>query len=92
MRIHSRSLASLVLAAGMVAPVVMTTGCAEHHYVRVFDPYYNDYHYWSPAEETYYNNWLVETHRPHVEFRALEPPQQREYWAWRHGRHEHEHR
>jgi hypothetical protein len=63
---------------------VWVGGCAEHATVRVYDPYYSDYHAWNSTEVGYYRQWTVETHRPYRQFRELPPPQQREYWAWRH--------
>jgi hypothetical protein len=71
----------LALALGASA-----TGIAcEHHYYRVYDPYYTDYHYWNHDEDRYY---------PHRDFRRLPPREQREYWTWRHnhGDHDHDHR
>jgi hypothetical protein len=76
--------AGIMLAA--VAVPVFATGCASHATVRVYDPYYSDYHVWNSYEVGYYHQWTVETHRPYREFRQLPPPEQREYWAWRHGR------
>jgi len=43
MRSLFRRLASLLLAAALASPMLMT-GCATH--VRYYDPYYNDYHVW----------------------------------------------
>ena len=75
---------ALLLAAALASSLA-SVGCAEHHY-RVYDPYYSDYHVWNSYEVGYYHQWTVETHRPYREFRQLPPPEQREYWAWRHGR------
>jgi hypothetical protein len=72
-----------ILATVLLAPL-LAAGCAEHATVRVYDPYYSDYHAWNSAELGYYRQWRVETHRPYREFRTLPPPEQREYWAWRH--------
>jgi hypothetical protein len=74
-----------IMLAAIVVPV-FTTGCPSHATVRVYDPYYSDYHVWNSYEVGYYRQWTVETHRPYREFRQLPPPEQREYWAWRHGR------
>ena len=64
----------------------MSTGCATHVGVgyQVYDPYYGDYHVWAGPEIDYYNTWLVETHRPHRDYRKLRREEQREYWTWRH--------
>lgn len=69
----------------------LTAGCAVHAGIgyRVYDPYYSDYHTWDQPEIGYYNQWTVETHRPHVEYRKLRKQDQREYWTWRHERSNH---
>lgn len=88
MQINTRWLGAFLLSVAMLSPVVLT-GCAEHHRVRVYDPYYNDYHVWDDHEVVYYRQWAVETHRPYREFRRLPPPEQREYWGWRHQHPDH---
>ena len=72
----------LTLAAGLAT---MGAGCAVH--ARYYDPVYSDYHPWRGPEVGYYNQWLVETHHPHVEYRRLRPEEQRNYWTWRHSHH-----
>jgi hypothetical protein len=63
-------------------------GCASH--VRVYDPYYTDYHTWNHDEVVYYNQWAVETHRdPHRDFRKLNEQEKKEYWTWRHNHGDH---
>jgi hypothetical protein len=42
----------LCLAATMAVSLT-TAGCAEHHYYRVYDPYYRDYHVWNDNEVVY---------------------------------------
>ena len=84
MRVARSFIRSGILAAAFLAPVLLT-GCASHATVRVYDPYYNDYHVWNSYEVGYYRQWIAETHRPYREFRELPPRDQREYWAWRHG-------
>jgi hypothetical protein len=74
---------TLLLSAVLAAPL-LTTACAEHHYYRAYDGYYNDYHRWDDHEVVIYNQWIVETHRPHRDFRKLSREEQREYWEWRH--------
>ena len=89
MKSRSRFISSLFLAAAL-APLVVSTACAEHHYYRAYDPYYSDYHVWNHDEATYYNQWAREYHRdPHRDFRKLPPNEQREYWNWRHNHGDH---
>lgn len=77
---------SLVLSAlGL-----LTVGCAEHrgygYGARVYDPYYSDYHAWSPDEDRYYHTWYGETYRdrPYRDYRHIRRDDQRAYWNWRH--------
>ncbi|MBV9760636.1 MAG: hypothetical protein JO340_08730 [Acidobacteriaceae bacterium] len=83
-----------LLTASLFAAAVLT-GCAAHVGVgySVYDPYYADYHVWDQPEIGYYNQWVVETHRPHRDYRKLSRGDQRAYWQWRHGHGAHgEHR
>jgi hypothetical protein len=75
---------SITLALGLAA---LASGCAVHAGVgyRVYDPYRADYHVWDQGEIGYYNQWVGETHRPHVDYRKLKRNDQIEYWKWRHG-------
>jgi hypothetical protein len=75
------TLAGLTLAMGLLA-----TGCAEHRYSRVYDPYYSDYHQWGPGEVAYYHRWYGETYhdRGYRDYRRLNRNEQRNYWNWRH--------
>ena len=86
----SLSLRTLLLAAGLSS---LLTGIAcEHHYVRIYDPYYTDYHVWNDDEEVYYHRWANETHRDSGrDFRRLPPEEQKEYWTWRHNHGDHDH-
>jgi hypothetical protein len=84
MRSLFQRVSPLVLAAVLVAPVALV-GCSAH--VRVYDPYYNDYHVWDHHEVVYYQQWEVNTHRPHVEFSQRNQADQKEYWTWRHSQH-----
>jgi hypothetical protein len=58
--------------------------CSAH--VRVYDPYYHDYHAWD-GEVVYYNQWEHDTHRDHVEFNKRNSDDQKAYWDWRHSQH-----
>ncbi len=91
MNSRSRLVSSLFLAVALTS-AVLGTACAEHHYYRVYDPYYSDYHVWNHDEVVYYNQWAGEHHRdPHRDFRRLPPEEQKEYWTWRHGHGDHDH-
>jgi hypothetical protein len=81
MRSLFRKISPFVLAAVFAAPLAVT-GCAVH--ARVYDPYYHDYHDWN-HETVYYNQWEVETHRPHVDYGKRNKDDQKAYWDWRHS-------
>jgi hypothetical protein len=83
---HSKSsiLRSCFLAA-VLASSFLGTACA-HHYYRVYDPYYSDYHVWNNDEVVYYQQWARERHYDeHADFRRLPADRQKEYWDWRHS-------
>lgn len=86
----SHPLSSLLLAAALASS--MAGIACEHHYYRVYDPYYTDYHAWNGDEEVYYHRWAGETRRdPHRDFRKLPAGEQKEYWTWRHNHGDHDH-
>ena len=68
---------------------MITTGCAEHGYYRVYDPYYHDYHRWDDHETVYYNQWARENHHENKDFRKLNKDEQKQYWDWRHSHGDH---
>ena len=81
----SHRLSSLLLAAALASSLA-GIACGHHHYYRVYDPYYTDYHQWNDDEIVYYHRWADETHRdPHRDFRRIPPEEQKEYWTWRHN-------
>ena len=87
------SLRTVLLAAGLASSLI-GIACEHHHYVRIYDPYYTDYHVWNDEETVYYRRWANETHRdPERDFRKLPQEEQKEYWTWRHnhGDHDHDH-
>jgi hypothetical protein len=87
----SSSLRSLLLAAGIVASLAGIGCSGGHHYYRVYDPYYTDYHQWNGDERYYYRRWADENHRdPHRDFRRLPPRDQKDYWTWRHNHGDHD--
>ena len=67
-----------------VAAPLLTTGCATR--VRVYDPYYGDYHVWS-GETVYYGRWEHDTHREHMDFNKRSDADKKAYWDWRHSQH-----
>ena len=75
-------LATLLLTLGMFA-----AGCAEHRGYRVYDPYYSDYHEWTPDEDAYYHRWYGENYhdRGYRDYKHLNRDEQRNYWNWRHA-------
>lgn len=77
-----RLLSSILLASASLAPLAIS-GCAAR--VRVYDPYYSDYHYWNAHEDRTYHMWLAERHYEYREFNRLNQEEQREYWTWRHN-------
>ncbi len=81
---NSRFAAASITVSLFVATLL--TGCAAHVGVgyRVYDPYYGDYHVWNDPEIGYYNQWVVETHLPHRDYRKLSRKDQHAYWDWRH--------
>lgn len=81
----SHCLSTLLLGAALLSSLA-GMACEHHHYYRVYDPYYTDYHDWNANEEGYYHRWTRETHRnEHRDFRKLPPNEQKEYWTWRHN-------
>ena len=82
---RSRNGMRTLLLTGALAASVAGVAC-EHHYYRVYDPYYTDYHSWDRDEDVYYHRWAAETHRDaNRDFRKLRPEEQKEYWTWRHN-------
>jgi hypothetical protein len=79
-----------LLFALSLAPV-LNTGCAVRvsSGYRVYDPYHSDYHTWNDGETVYYNQWVVENHREHRDFRKLRKEDQKRYWNWRHDHPDH---
>jgi hypothetical protein len=78
------AIGTLLLSAGLLA------GCGGGHVAvgyRAYDPGYSDYHTWDDHETVYYNQWVVETHRPPRDYRRLRRNDQRAYWQWRHNHH-----
>lgn len=84
-------LCSLGLGATLLSSLAGIACEHRHHYYRVYDPYYTDYHDWTADEQVYYQRWARETHRnPNRDFRRLPPDEQKEYWTWRHNHGDHD--
>lgn len=81
-----KQIATLLVAATFAAPILIA-GCAAH--VRVYDPYYHDYHAWN-GEVVYYNQWERDTHREHLDYSKRSAAEQQQYWNWRHSQ-DHDH-
>jgi hypothetical protein len=87
---RSTNLVRILVLAGTAAASLAGVAC-EHHYYRVYDSYYTDYHNWDREEDVYYRRWADETHRNrNQDFRKLRPEEQKEYWTWRHNHGDHE--
>lgn len=81
----SRFLHSWFLGAALACSG-LGMACSHHHYYRVYDPYYSDYHVWNNDEVVYYHQWAHERHYDeNRDFRHLPPDQQKDYWTWRHS-------
>jgi hypothetical protein len=77
-----RYCSGFLLATGLM---LMISSCAvQVRSGRVFDADRSDYHTWDDHENGFYNQWVVETHRPHRNFEKLQKEDQRQYWQWRH--------
>jgi hypothetical protein len=88
LRLLSRQVTSIILAAVFLSPVLIT-GCAARVSTgyTVHDAYYNDDHAWDDPEVGFYTRWEGETHRRHVDIRKRPAAEQKEYFTWRHGQH-----
>ena len=83
MRSMMRCLTSFLFAT-MIALPLLCGGCEAR--VRVYDPYYSDYHVWA-AEEPYYTQWEHDTHRDHMDFNKRSDADKKAYWDYRHSQH-----
>ncbi len=83
-----RNYGCLLLLAAVLASPLVNTGCAVR--ARYYDPDHGDYHRWNHGEVVYYNQWEVQTHRDHRDFKQRNADEQRDYWKWRHD-HDHDH-
>ena len=77
------------LGSILLAGALLSVGCSGSVGYRVYDPYRSDYHVWNHDENGYYDRWVVETHRPHTDYKKLKKDDQRAYWNWRHDHDDH---
>ena len=88
---HGRKVMTKLLLSGALLASLAGVACEHHHYYRVYDPYYTDYHSWDNNEVVYYRRWADETRRDRTrDFRKLPPEEQKEYWTWRHNHGDHD--
>jgi hypothetical protein len=73
---------SPLLLIALLATALFTIGCEAR--VRVYDPYYHDYHAWAP-ESGYYAQWEHDNHRDHMDFGKRSDADKKAYWDWRHS-------
>jgi hypothetical protein len=83
-----RYIASIFLAAGLVAPVSLMAAPKPQDakvQVRVYDKDHKDYHNWDDHENAAWGRFLVENHRQDHEYAKADKKEQKEYWNWRHS-------
>jgi hypothetical protein len=82
-----RFIASLFLAAALVAPVSIMAAPAPQTgvQIRVYDRDHRAYHNWDDREDRAYRGYLVERHRHYLEYERQDHRTQRDYWNWRHS-------
>lgn len=82
-----RFIASLFLAAALVAPVSIVAAPAPQTgvQIRVYDRDHHDYHNWDDREDHAYRGYLVERHRNYRAYDRQNRRSQRDYWNWRHS-------
>jgi hypothetical protein len=83
-----RYIASLFLAAALVAPVSIIAAPAPQGatvQVRVYDREHRDYHNWDRNENSAWGRYLAENHRRSHEYKRANKREQAQYWNWRHA-------
>jgi hypothetical protein len=81
---HFLILGGLLMAASFIAPVAVMADRDDHGGRRYYDRDVRDYHMWNDREDRAYRVYLVEQRREYRVFPKVRPPQQREYFRWRH--------
>jgi hypothetical protein len=86
---HShRFIASLFLAAVLVAPVSILAAAAPQTasvQLRVYDRDHHDYHNWDDHEDGLYRGYLTDQHITYRVYAKQSRKTQRNYWNWRHS-------
>jgi hypothetical protein len=88
-----RFIASLFLAAAIVAPLSVVTAAAPQDanvQIRVYDRGHHDYHNWDDREDRAYRGFLTERHRGYLKYNRQNRKMQRAYWNWRHEHPDHD--
>lgn len=74
-------LGGFLFGAVCLAPIAMA---ADHSDKRYYDKQGRDYHVYNNQEDRAYRVYLGEQHQDYREFRRVKPPQQQQYFKWRH--------
>lgn len=100
MRRKNLYLGSIILSAGLMAPIGVNAIPAaqdEHekheqdeHQRRVYDEERHEYRNWDQREDEAYRHWLDFKHQTYVDYDKLDRKMKRDYWRWRHEHEEHE--
>ena len=87
MRSTHRFIASLFLAAALMAPVSIMAASQPQVgiQIRVYDRNHRDYHNWDDRENRAWGVYLTNNHRRYYEFSKANRREQSRYWNWRHS-------
>jgi hypothetical protein len=91
MQLAHRYIASLFLAATLVAPVAIMAAQQEANVqVRFYDRQHKDYHNWDDNENRSWGVFLTQNHKRSHEFSRANKREQSNYWNWRHNHPDHD--
>ncbi len=86
MKSANRFVASLILAAALVAPVsILAAPKPQEVSVRVYDRDHKDYHNWDANENAAWTVFLTNNHSKYHEYSNAHRKEQSQYWNWRHS-------
>ena len=88
MHFANRHIASLLLTAALVAPVVIMAAPIPQEanvQVRVYDKDHKDYHNWDDKENKAWEQYQTENHQKSYAFSKANEKEQSQYWNWRHA-------